>query len=222
MKAVLKLLWSLLIVNLRIPNWIWPTLMSGQQSFSRPLNPDWSIQIKFSVHRPYGRASFQHFASRQNSCWDRGRGLFSWRDPGNYKFLGGIFARYQLGTSSAGNDSDGKTGHFGRIPAGSWRVPGILVGSRQVLILQGILPIVNITVNVKFGPELIPRWAQQWVLKEFFKVTLSSVLTKPTTWKKSDFDIRHSVTINFEKKEALIKLWWFCCFSTEFAFFLAI
>ena len=46
------------------------------------------------------RECYQDFASRQDSRRDPGEELFSWRDPDEYRFLGGILAEIRGGNFS--------------------------------------------------------------------------------------------------------------------------
>ena len=47
-----------------------------------------------------GRKCYQDFASRQDSRQDPGEEFFSWRYPGEYRFLGGILAELRGGNFS--------------------------------------------------------------------------------------------------------------------------
>ena len=70
------------------------------------------------------RECYQDFASRQDSCRDPGEEYFSWRDPGEYRFPGGILAEIRSGNFSPGKRATS---------AGSRRDPGEI----PVPILQG-------------------------------------------------------------------------------------
>ena len=77
----------------------------------------------------YGRSSTRHqdFASRQDSRRDPGEELFSWRDPGEYRFLGGIPAEIGGGNVSQ-EGSRRENGPPRRDPSGIPVSAGILGG----------------------------------------------------------------------------------------------
>ena len=63
------------------------------------------------------RECYQDFASRQDSCRDPGEEYFSWRDPGEYRFPGGILAEIRSGNFSL-KGSRRESGPPRRDPAG--------------------------------------------------------------------------------------------------------
>ena len=84
----------------------------------------YSARIKFS------RECYQDFASRQDSRRDAGEEFFSWRDPGEYRFLDGILAKIRGGNFSR-ERSRRENRPPRQDPAGSQWTPGILAGSRR-------------------------------------------------------------------------------------------
>ena len=81
------------------------------------------------------RECYPDFASRQDSLRDPGEEFFSWRDRGEYRFLGGILAKVRGGNFSR-EGSRRENGPSLRDPGErreSWRDPGEI----PVPILQG-------------------------------------------------------------------------------------
>ena len=82
------------------------------------------------------RECYQEFASRQDSRRDPGEEFFCWRDPGEYRFLGGILAEIH-GWNLSREGSHRENGPPRRDPGErreSWQDPGEI----PVPILQGI------------------------------------------------------------------------------------
>ena len=81
------------------------------------------------------RECYQDFASRQDSRRDPGKEFFSWRDPGEYRFLGDILAEIHGGNFSQK-----------RSRRESWRDPGEIL----VPILQGLQSIIKDHISGSF------------------------------------------------------------------------
>ena len=87
----------------------------------------YSAWIKFSPRM------LSRFTSRQDSRRDPGEEFFSWRDPGEYRFLGGILAEIRGGNFSR-EGSRRENGPLrrdpGGIPVSAGNLGGIPAGSR--------------------------------------------------------------------------------------------
>ena len=59
------------------------------------------------------------------------KSFFSWQDPGEYRFLGGILAEIHGGIFP-GKDPAGKTGHLSGIPVSACNLGGIPARSRYL------------------------------------------------------------------------------------------
>ena len=87
----------------------------------------YSARIKFS--------SYQDFASRQDSRRDPGEEFFSWREPGEHRFLGGILAEIRGGNFSregSRRENGPPRRDPGGIPVSAGNLGGISARSRYL------------------------------------------------------------------------------------------
>ena len=104
------------------------------------------------------RECYQDFASRQDSRRDPREEFFSWRDPGEYRFLVGILAEIRGGNFSR-EGSRRENGPPRRDPAGerreSWRDPGEIPVPRVGLEILYFCTPANISDDLTILGELI-------------------------------------------------------------------
>ena len=81
------------------------------------------------------RECYPDFASRQDSRRDPGEQFFSWRDPGEYRFLGGILAEIRGGNFSregSRRENGPSLRDPGGIPVSAGNLGGIAARSRYL------------------------------------------------------------------------------------------
>ena len=104
------------------------------------------------------RECYQDFASRQDSRRDLGEEFFSWRDPGEYRILGGILAEIRGGNFSregSRRENGPPRRDPGGIPVSAGNLGGIPARSRY-LFYKGMLTSVHVDANSHMSNSKYP------------------------------------------------------------------
>ena len=99
---------------------------------------------EFLLRESSRRECYQDFAPRQDSRRDPGEEFFSWQDPGEYRFLGGILAKIRGGNFSqkgSRRDPGGSRQDPGRIPVSAGNLGGIPARSQYLFYKGEVLKI---------------------------------------------------------------------------------